>query len=135
MRSRRGTRLIVMTLAALLAAVFFGFADRASATHGSGYWFYTNYVPNASGDRTAGPHQNVCCNEIQEIRMSWTNPSHDMRFIRIRASTYGWEGTPAHTWVGYDQYLYHYSWYYVAGGCQNPAPLSTVWVNCRLGNG
>jgi hypothetical protein len=118
----------------LVAAIGLSLASSAMAWHGGEYWFFQGYLPTAGGDRTAGPHENQCCSSPQWIRMSWTAPSHDMTFIAVRRSDYGWTGLPAYTFNGYDQTAGYYVEYYTAGGCQNPPFLSLVWTNCRVGN-
>ena len=123
-----------VALVGLVAAAALVVAPVGGAGHGTGYWFFQGYLPTGSGDRTAGPHANFCCNVWNEVRMSWTTGSHDMTFILVRRSDYGWSGFRAYAADGYDQYIYYQVADYTAGGCQNPAGLSTVWVNCHIGN-
>lgn len=46
---------------------------------------------------------------------------------------HGWSGFTAYA-GDYDQYIYFATSDYTAGGRQNPSGLSTVYVNCHIGN-
>jgi hypothetical protein len=96
------------------------------------YWFWTGYLPDGSGVRTK--HQfDECCNNQNYTRISWTVGSHDMRLSLV---DYGgnWHGIDISASGGYDQSWVYDTYLFAQGGCNNPAPLFTVWVNCHVGN-
>lgn len=128
MLRRRELRLVVVTV---LTALALSFPSAAGAGHGTGYWFYQGYLPTSGGAR-AVHHENQCCNNTNWIRMSWTSGSHAMNFLLITHSG-SWQSYRTDT-TSYDQ-VFQYNVSGVSrGGCQNPEGLSTVWVNCRVGN-
>ncbi|HEX6700881.1 MAG TPA: hypothetical protein VF101_09140 [Gaiellaceae bacterium] len=134
MSGRRGLRAVVtlFALAALLATAPGAGARSHRHSRALVYWFYQGNLPTSGGARAVRKY-NDCCNTTQWIRMSWTNPSHNMGFLTIDYSG-NWNTLTAFTSDGYDQYSSYSASFYAQGGCQNPGSLGTVWVNCHEGN-
>jgi hypothetical protein len=130
-------RVVIAAAAITVALVMPG---TARATHdGSGYWFWTGYLPKANGINYAyhaggGPR---CCSWVV-IRMSWEPWTHDMRFIFLN-----WDGTWYSYWA---QSAAHQNEWDISqighasdhryGGCQNHVSWSwwEVWTNCHVRN-
>jgi hypothetical protein len=98
------------------------------SARGESYWFFQGYLPQGDGTRQVF-HANVCCTNINWIRMSWEVGSHPQKFVAIRRSDYGWDGVESSCWNCWSSYGTDR---YVKGGCQNPFPYSFTWTNCRV---
>jgi hypothetical protein len=93
------------------------------------YWFFQGYLPLGDGTRQVFK-ANVCCDSVNEIRMSWEVNSHPQKFVEIRRSDNGWDGFLTSC---YDCRLLYSTTTYIKGGCQNPSPYVATWTNCRVG--
>lgn len=117
---------IVAIAAAVCFAVF------SSVALGS-YWFYQGYLPTGSGARTVLIGYDVP--PVVTIRESWSSCTHNMKFIMINNGG-SWDGGTFYYGNGCDQNVTdQYPELHANYGCQNPDGLSTVWDNCRAGNG
>lgn len=127
-------RVTVLLAVSASAALFTGSA------YASNYWnVWQGNLPDSNGVRT----------KVTEIpipgggnylRLSWTSGTHDMHFTLIgndgtwyNSSAFG--GYEFGTNTPYDRYIEYFGGELPHGvaqaGCQNPAGLSQVWVNCR----
>jgi hypothetical protein len=117
--------LLRIGVAALVAAVVLLAPGSARADP---YWFFQGYLPQGDGTRQVF-HANVCCTNLNWIRMSWEVGSHPQKFVFVRRSDYGWDGLSSSCW---DCWAYYTTPSYVKGGCQNPFPYTATWTNCRI---
>ena len=134
---------LILTLA-IFGLVTTGFATTSIAR--GAYWDFTGWLPTSGGSYiyvkfTSQPYYP----NVQGIRMSWTQYSHYMRFLKIYGDGH-WESHDVHgadpaecgnepSYPPFDCFDYvetqNGSQKF---GCYNPPGLSTVWVNCRATN-
>jgi hypothetical protein len=112
--------------ATVLAATF------ASSAAAASYWFYNGYLPRpANGNRYILLGSNPAPPVYQ--RESWSACTHNMLLIQIENGG-SWDGITLHYSNGCDQtQMVQYPDLHDNYGCENPAGLSQVYVNCRAG--
>jgi hypothetical protein len=123
---RKRRRIASLVLATIFAAVFVQTASAAS------YWFYQGYLPRPiNGDRFVLLGSEPPWPIYQ--RESWAACTHNMKYIQIDNSG-NWDGGTFSYSTGCDhEIMVQYPDLHTNYGCENPAGLSQVYVNCRAG--